>query len=422
MKCFLHFTVFATAVADNGMYGCGLLGNLPGVTGGVASAETQKLIDGLKANPYGKVSYWNWGWAPETVSGVKQALTSDFLFMPDNWGMGVIDQADLRPASQSPFVDTDGDDCPATMGDIVLGSNEPDISGSCMGGMFGKCTATCTDADVADNQCPICHLDAQGTEQPNQYGRCNCWSASHATGVGFWPLKGCNGNQPLPQLFGDPQCVEVVRAFNAQNGGLAHERGYKYFTTPLFAANMSALKDFVRMACTDDCKTIDCGCPSHVAWHFYASDCRPKSLGGYQNFQDKLQSTIEIMEEFPHIQGAIVNEVGMLNCAQETPGGPCIADGGMYPASKQPGHTCPATDELPNGLVSFIETLIQMAASAKTSDGRPVVSGFSWFQENQDGGTYDLRFFDDSGNLNTIGETYISQCQAWHSTMNSMVV
>jgi hypothetical protein len=397
--------------AREGQYGCGLVGHIPGINGGVASAEMQRVIDGLKkTNGYGKVSYWNWNYAPQ---GGEQALTSEFIFMPENYGMTVAKDEDLRPAMRANFLDTDGQNCPALMGDILLGANEPDMTGSCMGGMFGKCTASCTQEDVDSHDCPVSHLHAaQGSEHPNSHGRCDCYSDSHATGAGFWPLEGCSGNQPLPELFKDSKCVSVVKRNNAQTGALAAAKGYKFLSTPLHAFNMEYMKSFVRMACSG-CPDISCGCPTHVAWHFYANDCRPVSLGGYDHFQSKLDATLEIMAEFPHLQGAIVNEVGMLNCAMDTPDAPCIVGSGKYPADQQPMHTCPPNDELPNGMSSFLETLISMAAKAKTRDGRSAVASFSWFNQNSDGGTYDLRLFDESGNLNTLGETYLAQCQAW---------
>lgn len=418
MKVIVAASLATGASAQEGHYGCGLLGHIPGIQNGVASAQTQLFIDGLKkTSPYGKISYWNWNFAPQTVSdaGGKESLTSDFIFMPENWGNGVAPDEYIRPAMKSNFLDSDGDVCPALMGDIFMGANEPDMSGSCMGGMMGKCTSSCTPADVQSNNCPICHLGAvQGSESPNSEGRCDCYSDSHATGSGFWPLAGCSSNQPMPKLFDDAQCVDVVKGYNAQNGALAKQKGYSFFTTPLLAFNMDYLKSFVRMACSD-CDDISCGCPTHVGWHFYASDCRPVSLGGYADFQSKLDATIELMEEFPHLQGAIVNEVGMLNCAQDGPDAACIPGNGIYPADQQPGHTCPVNDELPNGMVSFMETLIAMVATAKTKDGRPAVAGFSWFNQNEAGGTYDLRLFDDNGNVNALGESYLKQCQAWAS-------
>lgn len=165
------------------------------------------------------------------------------------------------------------------------------------------------------------------------------------------------------------------------------------------------------------CQDISCGCPTHVGWHFYASDCRPASIGGYDDFQRKLDATRQLMEDYPFIQGAIVNEVGMLNCYQAGAASICLPNGPdqMYPAINQPNHACPSTDELPNGLVSFLEHLMDMVMNAKTSDGRSVVAAFSWFNEDMAGGTYNLRLFDDSGNVNDLGRAYVKKCQEWGS-------
>lgn len=184
---------------------------------------------------------------------------------------------------------------------------------------------------------------------------------------------------------------------------VAVKKGYRFLSTPLVAWNMDWLRSFVQHAC-DGCSDVSCGCPTHLGWHFYGNDCRPISAGGYDDFQRKLDASKDLMEEFPHLKGAIVNEVGMLNCE---------GDDCQYPADLQPGHTCPATDEMPNGLASFVETLLDMSSKAVTSDGRHVVKGLSWFNEDSVGGTYDIRITDDSGNLNSIGEAYIRGCQSW---------
>jgi hypothetical protein len=139
------------------------------------------------------------------------------------------------------------------------------------------------------------------------------------------------------------------------------------------------------------------------------------STGGYDDFQAKLNATAQLMEDFPHLMGAIVNEVGMLNCAMDTPTAQCIPNGPSqkYPAESQPNHACPNTPELPNGLSTFLAKLLDMVAGAKTSDGRGVVKGFSWFNLNMAGGTYNLRLFDDDGTMNDLGKTYIQACQKW---------
>jgi hypothetical protein len=212
--------------------------------------------------------------------------------------------------------------------------------------------------------------------------------------------------------------VNEVRNAWKVTADIAVKKGYKFLSTPLVAWNMDWLRSFIQTAC-DGCSDISCGCPTHIGWHFYASDCRPVEQGSYTDFQNKLDKTVAIMEEFPHIQGAIVNEVGMLNCAYDGKDGACIPNGPnqKYPADKQPGHVCPNTDELPNGLGTFIEHLLGMVASAKTSDGRRVVKSFAWFNENMSGGTYDLRLFDDSGNVNNIGESFIKGCSDWAASI-----
>jgi len=132
-------------------------------------------------------------------------------------------------------------------------------------------------------------------------------------------------------------------------------------------------------------------------------------------FQVKLNATVELMEEFPHLQGAIVNEVGMLNCAQDTVDAICVPNGPKqkYPALSQPNHTCPRTASMPNGLGSFIEKLLEMVSNAITLDGRHAVVGFTWFNLNMSGGTYNLQIFEQDGSLNQIGESYLSACSAW---------
>jgi hypothetical protein len=382
----------------------------------------QTMIDGLKGTNKkdGKVSYWNWNYAPmdndATTSGGHQYLTKDFTFMPMNWGVGVANQDELREAGAVNFKDASGVDCPATMADVFLGANEPDIYGSCMGNMFGKCTAPCKSYEVPSD-CPVAHLvGPQGSGQPNSQGRCDCWSDSHATGVGFWNVANVNSVwQPLPTCWDHADCVEVMMSNWKQTAAIAVAKQYKYLTAPLVAVDMKWMKQFIAKAC-DGCSDTWCGCPTHVGWHFYANDCQPEK-GGYDSFQAKLDATVALMEEFPHLQGAIVNEVGMLNCAMDTPDAICVPDGPnqKYPASAQPDHSCPSTDALPNGLASFVEVLLQMVSKAKTADGRRAVVSFTWFNLNMAGGTYNLRMFNDDGTLNQLGASYISACQAWAS-------
>jgi len=197
---------------------------------------------------------------------------------------------------------------------------------------------------------------------------------------------------------------------------VAHEKGYQYLSTPQVAVNVSYARKFIETACGCDasgkcaCTDASCGCPVYVVFHFYGNDCQPITNGDYDTLQQRLDEVADIMETYTFVQGAIINEVGMLNCAG---GAICVPDGGKYPASAQPDHGCPSTDELPNGLATFIEKVMDIAMSAKTSDGRDVTKGFSWFNEDEEGGTYNLRLQYDNGTVNALGEAYIGACTKW---------
>jgi len=236
-----------------------------------------------------------------------------------------VDDKYVRTAGQPNFLDSEGKVCPAEMGTIFLGANEPDMTGSCMGNMMGKCTAPCTPAEVSAGNCPVGHRTGSPSS-PNSAGHCDCWTDDVATSSGFWSVEGCEAWQPLPKLFQDSGCVAKVISMWKQTAATVAKKGYKYLSTPLVAWNMDWLKSFIQAAC-NGCSSPSCGCPTHVAWHFYANDCRPIELGGYKDFQSKLDRTVELMEEFPFLQGAIVNEVGMLNCAMDTPQAACIPNG-----------------------------------------------------------------------------------------------
>lgn len=406
-------------VGDEGpTWGCGLVGHLPGITqNGTASAQTKRLIDGIKSSSsLGKVSYWNWNLAPQSTEDGEEHLTSDFLFMPEQWGAGVVNDQYVRVANKANFLDSNGKACPATMADVFLGMNEPDISGSCMGNMFGSCTKSCSEASVAAGDCPAAVLGSDQPAHANSKGECNCWQFSHATGVGFWPVQGCAGQQPLMTLFEDPVCTDVVMSSWKQTAAIAFKKGYKYLSTPLVAANMQYATDFIEHACKE-CQEISCGCPQYVAFHFYAYDCQPVSTGGYKTFRDRINHVKGLMEKHSFIKGAIINEVGMLNCAGEMDNPICIPNNGKYPASGEANHQCPKNKELPNGLSTFVEELLDIVAKAKTSDGRAVVKAFSWFNLNMAGGTYNLRLFDDTGKLNEVGESYIRGCSKWGTAL-----
>jgi len=408
---------------DDPMWGCGLLGRIPGIdASGSVTVGTQRLIDGLKrSSSFNKVTFWNWNLAPQTDGSSKhhERLSKDFIFVPEQWGAGAPEERYVRPAGKSNFLDSDGQVCPAEMANLFLGMNEPDIAGSCMGNMFGKCSTACTDASVAAGDCPAAFLDKTlPPALPNSKGECNCWQHSHATGVGFWPLDGCSAHQPLPKLWEDPACVDTVIAKWKETAAIAHRKGYKFLSTPLVAVDIDYTKKFIEKACgcvggQCSCTDASCGCPVYVGFHFYAYDCRPSATNGYKDFQRKLDAVKDIMEQYDFVKGAIINEIGMLNCAPVSEDPICVPDSGKYPASEGPDNSCPVNEELPNGMGTFIENIFSLVSASKTKTGKRVVKSVSWFNAHMDGGTYNLELFDEQGAVNAVGESYIKGCSKW---------
>merc|ERR1711992_158107 len=106
------------------------------------------------------------------------------------------------------------------------------------------------------------------------------------------------------------------------------------------------------------------------------------------------------MEAYDFVKGAIINEIGMLNCLPASSASICVPNGGKYPASQGPDHSCPINDELPNGMGTFIEKIFDIVSAARTSTGKRIVKGVSWFNSDMEGGTYDLSLFDSEGKVN----------------------
>uniref|UniRef100_A0A7S2KXJ1 Asl1-like glycosyl hydrolase catalytic domain-containing protein n=1 Tax=Zooxanthella nutricula TaxID=1333877 RepID=A0A7S2KXJ1_9DINO len=405
-------------------WGCGLVGHLPDISkDGVASGETRRLIDGIKgSSDFNKATYWNWNVAPMKTDGREEYLSSDMIFIPEIWGVGPAPAHGPeapRPAGQANFPDMMGGTSPAEMATILLGMNEPDIVGTCMGTMFGSCVNSCSQAALDAGDCPVARPDGPPAKA-NPWGECNCWEFSHPTGVGFWNQAGCAEPQPLPDLWKNPalshQCVNIVMDAWKETVRVANLKGYKYLSTPLVAVYIGYARKFIEEACGCDasgqcqCTDASCGCPVYIGFHFYGNDCRPKSLDNYGGFRQKLEEVAKVMEDYPFVQGAIVNEVGMLNFAFNAIGEPGT---GQYPAETQPGHTCPSTEELPNGMATFLEEIMELVINARTKDGREIIKGFSWFNQDSVGGTYNLLLQDANGNVNALGEAYIAKCTKW---------
>merc|ERR1719384_1304259 len=120
--------------------------------------------------------------------------------------MGTVSNT-LQTAGMVGVQDDSGAATKATMAEILLGANEPDMAGICSG-TFGTCTAECTGSEVDAGECPT--ADVSNPVQANAAGRCNCWEKSHASSAGYWGISGCVDPQPLPNLWNDSFCVKIV--------------------------------------------------------------------------------------------------------------------------------------------------------------------------------------------------------------------
>lgn len=414
-------TLASLTTDDDPDFGCGLLGHIPGIdSAGKTAPATQHLIDGLKeSTTFQKVSFFNWNYAPDLNKSRPQYLSRDFQFLPEMWGVEIDDRDALKQASQQPILYSDGASSPAMMGELLLGTNEPDMYGSCSGNMMGKCVMPCTDDVKRAGNCPVARpsgtTDAPGIpfyECPKCKGQCDC-SHSSATSAGFWSVPGCSAVQPLPELWKDSECTNTVMNLWRKSAAIAVEKGYKYLSTPLIAGDLEYAKSFIQNACKCSgrecgCTDASCGCPTYLGFHHYVYDCQPEQPSGYAQFEQKLAAAAVIMDMYPFLKGAIINEVGILNCATDDEHPNCIPDSGSNPASGLADHACPNTGDIIKGLVS-------RAAAAKTADGRKVAKAIFWYQEDRKGGTYNLQLFHSNGSLNEAGAAYIDACRTWRN-------
>ncbi|CAK0855952.1 unnamed protein product [Prorocentrum cordatum] len=238
-------------------------------------------------------------------------------------------------------------------------------------------------------------------------------------GRGLLAARGLPRQPAPPRHVGQqgPECVDTVLANWRETAATVTGKGYKYLTTPLIADdNLEYAEKFIDAACGCsgdpqgcECTEAACGCPAFVGFHFYAFDCQPEESGGYRKFQAKLDYVARLMDQYDFLKGAIINEVGMLNCAAPSDEMPiCVENSGRFPASAQEDHACPD-----DGLADYITRLFQLVANATAKDGRGVVKGFSWFNMNMAGGTYNLQLFNKDGTVNAAGNAYMQSCERW---------
>jgi len=288
---------------------------------------------------------------------------------------------------------------------MALGGNEPDQVGFCQNYTHSD-HEECNGFKMRDGQCT-------GKAEC----RCTNWSAEHGclyevTGAGMWPIAtapefGCTG-QPFPfwcfgkgkKLCGANEDSKHCCSTNCRAGmqsafknfymGMA-DKGYTYATTPIAASDLTFVQEMMEaQGCASDemkkskgQERLKQGCPTHSAFHFYSVGC-PKDPDSVVKglFDARVHLAKKINAKFG-LEGTIVNELGSL---------------------KNTDTDC-KDEEIALMMSKMFEFL-------QSEEGRGVVSQMVWFNEDQTGGTFDLRLVKD-GKLSMLGETYKTACTNW---------
>jgi len=374
-------------------WGCGLLGKDIQPSDPVWKAL---IMDLQKTSQFKKVATWNW----DVQSHSDEHLSSDFLFFPNEQcagtssggGSAYLDQDTVLPSG-------------ATIATLALGGNEPDQVGYCQNythsstsGMpcdgfkmrEGQCTGALECYCQWDPKAGICRYDVTG---------CGMW-ATGTTNVNctgdpfpFWCFgngqKDCSPGQDPSQCCSKPCHAGMLTAFSQFYVEMAY-KGYSYASTPIVASDLTFTHQLLEEAgCgTDTVKALTGqerlkrGCPTHSAFHFYSTGCPTDPESSVQGFRDKV-STAKILNTKYALEGTIVNELGSLT-----------------------GTDTQCTDDL---IAAMMGKLFE---HLKSESGMGVVSQMVWFNEEQTGGTFDLRLIKD-GKLSKLGAAYKTACTSW---------
>lgn len=269
-----------------------------------------------------------------------------------------------------------------------------------------------------ESKVPVERVEGNSKSPANAKGQCHCKAA---TSVGFYDVENCSKLQPLPSLFRDHEsrCIDAVMHYWRETAKAAADRGYQFLSTPLVNWDIGWVRSFIENACKCDwnghcaCTDVSCGCPTHVGMHWYSYDCQPYASGGYHKLSEQIRQVGEIMDDYPFILGALINEIGILNC-WPGPDYSCLPNSGNFPAACFENNRCPANQEQPNGMTSFIDEVFRRVIHAKSPRRKlPIIKGLSWFNMHGEGGTYDLALFENNGSVSDMGEAYMRNCQAW---------
>lgn len=282
--------------------------------------------------------FWNWDIQARSTDYVPEG----WYFVPNLWGTGSFTVGSGVTAHDGPGAST------YIVKDIVLGWNEPDI--------VGLCIDQPEIMSPSDGWCPV------------------------AGSMGWW----------FPELVNNS--VLLMDDWYQQHDD-SRSKGYSV-ASPQVAAFTDErwLKPFVRASCNAG------RCPQMLAWHFYSGGCHDDD-SYLEEFSDRLDDTLALMQEFPSIDGTMITEAGTL--ALEFDG-------------SEPAATCP--DSV---LVTVMHKMFAIMRQPKYYiNGRHIVRHFSWFSQDGTGATYNLSLVDPStGEMRPLGYAYVEECRAMMASL-----
>lgn len=374
-------------------WGCGLVGHVD-----TKDPVWKALIADLQqTSQFKKVATWNWDVKPN--SSEPHQLGSDFLFFPNeqcagtssDGGSAYLDQNTVLPSG-------------AGMATLALGGNEPDQVGFCQeyvkgttpdkpcdGFLMreGNCTGA-RECSCKKFKAGRCIYDVSG---------CGMWPAgtSDANCTGdpfpFWCFgkgqKPCSPGQDPSQCCSKPCQTGMLIAFSQFYVEMGY-KGYSYASTPIVASDLTFSEQLLEEAgCGMDVvkalkgqERLKRGCPTHSAFHFYTTGCPTDPESSVQGFVDHVKVSKALNAKYA-LEGTIVNELGSLK-----------------------SHDTHCTDDQVAAMLGKLFDHLQ------TEDGAGVVSQMVWFNENQTGGTFDLRLVKD-GKSSKLGDAYRTACKSW---------
>lgn len=282
---------------------------------------------------------------------------------------------------------------------VLQGWNEPDEVGKCLVNQgTGEIGGTCNNVPWRISYCEF-PQNSSAVNESNEYNYCprslgkddndvrhydptswrwdRYWCCCQATGTSWWAPEIINAwrTETVGAYAGAPDRYSsmVLSSWKAF-ASASHAAGF-LVTSPVVS---SGTDTWLRWLVNSACPGSDC--PDYLAFHHLDDGC-VKTPG--PELERKIQDGVEMMMKHSSIRGIMITELGMHTSDGSEQPTPCL-------------HTS-----------SYIEGLFVIFHKY-----RAYLAGVSWKSIKSIGGHFDLRLFDDDGNVNDFGQTYMAQCKS----------